>query len=69
MTLLSGYPASEQVEGLEEVVPEKFRQLLVSVEDYDYLGTRIRNEFLTNIMDAIKFASSVSQIVSGCYLK
>lgn len=69
MTLLSGYSASEQVEGLEEVVPEKFRQLLVSVEDYDYLGTRIRNEFLTNIMDAIKLASSVGQIVSGFYLK
>lgn len=69
MTLLSGYPASEQVEGLEEVVPEKFRQLLVSVEDYDYLGTRIRNEFLTNIMDAIKLASSVSRAVLGCYLK
>lgn len=65
MTLLSGYPASEQVEGLEEVVPEKFRQAVASVEDYDYLGTRIRKELFRNLMDAIKTASSVSQAVSG----
>lgn len=47
------------MEGLEEVVPEKLHRVIMAVQDYDYLGTRIRNEFLKNIRDAYNVAVDV----------
>lgn len=59
MTLLSGYAAQGNVKGLEEIVPEKFQKLVSFFDDYDYLGTRIRNQFFKNFMDIIKYARNV----------
>ena len=60
MTLLNAFKENRPaVEGLEEVVPEKLHRVIMAVQDYDYLGTRIRNEFLKNIRDAYNVAVDV----------
>lgn len=64
MTLLSGYAANEVVEGLEEVVPEKFRRAVSTMDDYDYLGKRIRNEFVAMLLDGIHMGSEVGALLN-----
>lgn len=59
MTLLSGYPAESPTKGLEEIIPMKLVKVVKDYEEYDYLGTRIRNEFVRNIKDGFNFALEV----------
>lgn len=59
MTLLSGYLPSERVAGLEEIVPEKFRQAVAFYDDFDYLGIRIRNEYWQNIKAVVHAGNTV----------
>lgn len=59
VTLVSGYEPDFSIKGLEEVAPKQLVKVIKDYEEYDYLGTRIRNEFFTNIIDGIKFATQV----------
>lgn len=68
MTLLSGYEPDFQFKGLEEIAPKKLVEVVKNYEEYDYLGTRIRNELAKNIKDGLNFALQVNYFLDLKYI-
>lgn len=52
------------MKGLEEIVPKTFQKVVSFFDDYDFLGTRIRNQLFKNIVDTIKYGINVSKSAS-----
>lgn len=50
------------MKGLEEIVPKTFQKVVSFFDDYDFLGTRIRNQLFKNIVDTIKYGINVRKV-------
>lgn len=63
ITFLSGFPADNVLQGLEEVAPLALVEFIANFTTYDLLGARLRNQMPISAWDAIRYPIEVRDVM------